>query len=68
MTTSSESTFLDLETPQERRVWALQHAKRVLAKTPFGSGELSTVEMIDLATFILTGEDPYVGGQGNRVV
>lgn len=57
--TSSDPTFPALASEPEQRVWALREAKRVLTKAPFGGNELSTVDLIDLAMFILTGEDPH---------
>lgn len=63
MTTYSERPFPEESSPQDRRVWALERAKRIMVKNPFStsdvSSDVSLVGLIDLSMFILTGEDPY---------
>ena len=63
-TTSSEPTFPADSPEPDQRVWALLRAKRVLdvraVRAPFGEGEISTVELVDISQYILTGVDPYV--------
>ena len=59
VTTSSEDPFPTGDTSPEQRAWALRRAKSALTRGPFNTGEISTVALIDLANFILSGVDPY---------
>lgn len=61
-TTSSEDAFPSLSSAEDQRVWALGKAKRILIRKPFGGDEISTIDLIDLSKFILSGEDPYAKG------
>lgn len=57
--TSSDAFPVEAPEP-EQRLWALLGAKRVLTKTPFGGGEITPFDLVDLSKYILTGVDPYV--------
>lgn len=60
MTTSSEP-FPQESAEPDQRLWALFGAKRVLDnRAPFGKGEVSPIDLVDISKYILTGVDPYV--------
>lgn len=61
MTTSSDTGFLAERPEPEQRVWALKAARGLLTtqKAPFGgTNEISTIDLVDLSKYILTGVDP----------
>lgn len=62
--TSSEagSGFPSEGSVEDQRVWALKQARSVVAVStgPFGgTREISTVDLVSLSEYILTGEDPW---------
>ena len=44
----------------EKRAWALKQARQVLLVSKgFAQGEISAVDLVSVAEYILTGEDPW---------
>ena len=60
MTTSSEP-FPQEGAEPDQRVWALFNAKRILdMRPPFGRGEISVIELVDVSEYILWGAHPRI--------